>query len=79
MDLLSILTYFGANGGAALAGLLFWWTLENLQPIDHSKKRFEGVPLLIILTIFLTPLGALFISLVVRLRRLLNSVKHSGT
>lgn|GEM_PF-4660817 len=44
MDLLSILTYFGANGGAALAGLLFWWTLENLQPIDHSKKRFEGVP-----------------------------------
>lgn len=79
MDMLSIVTYFVANAGAALAGLLFWWTLENLQPIDHTKKRPGKVPLLIIFTILLTPLGALFVSLVVRSRRLLKDTKHIET
>jgi len=78
MDLTSILTYLGANTGAVIAGFLFWWTLQNMQPLDHIKKRPEQLSVVIILSILLTPIGATIVSLFVRSRRLVQDIKKSN-
>ncbi|GJQ21394.1 MAG: hypothetical protein HBSIN02_17490 [Bacteroidia bacterium] len=77
MDLMTVLRYLAINCGAVLTGLIFCWALQNLQPLDRTKKRPERVPLLIILTIFLTPVGAFLVSLILRSRTLLRDIKDA--
>jgi len=78
MNFTSVLTYFASNAGAVIAGLIFWWTLENMQPIEQPRRKLEKLPQVILLSILLTPLVALIISLFVRSRRLVQSVKQSS-
>lgn len=75
MDYVSILIYLASNAGAAFVGLVFWWTLENMQRIEQPRRKLEQLPVVIVLTVFLTPLGAMVVSLLVRSRRLIQSVK----
>jgi len=75
MNSTSILIYLASNAGAAFVGLIFWWTLENMQRVEHPRRKLEQLPVVIVLTILLTPLGAMVVSLLVRSRRLVQSVK----
>jgi hypothetical protein len=78
MNFTSVLTYFAGNAGAVIAGLIFWWTIENMQPIEQPRRKLEQLSQVILLSMLLTPLVALIISLFIRSRKLMESVKHSG-
>ena len=78
MDLFPVLTYLAANCGAVIAGVIFWWTLENMQPLRDDKRKPEKLALIITLSIVFTPLGALVVSLVTRGRRLLQDTRQGS-
>jgi len=65
MDFVSIGTYLMANGAAVISGILYWWTVENFQPVDPARKRPEKLPLVIILALlqYLIPLKQFLLAL----------------
>ena len=78
MDFAIIGMYLAANGSAMISGLIFWWTIENVQPVDQPRRKPVSVTLVLILGLFLTPIGAWVISTVIRTRRLAADIKASG-
>ncbi len=78
MDFASIGMYLSVNGSAMISGLIFWWTIENVQPVDQPRRKPVNVTLVLILGLFLTPIGAWVISTVIRTRRLAADIKASG-
>ena len=78
MNFTSVLAYLASNAGAVIAGLIFWWSIENMQPIEQPRRKLEQLPLVIVLSVLLTPLVALIVSLVIRSRRLVQSVKQGS-
>jgi cytochrome c oxidase assembly factor CtaG len=78
MDLASIGMYLAANGSAMIAGLIVWWTIENMQPLRHPRTMPSNIVWVMILGLFLTPLGAWVVSAVIRSRRLAADLKAGG-
>lgn len=76
MDFISIGTYLIANGAAVISGILYWWTIENFQPVGQPRKRPEKLPLVITLALLLTPVGALLISMVIRSSHLIKDIRR---
>jgi cytochrome c oxidase assembly factor CtaG len=67
--------YLATNMAAFCVGMIFWWTAENIRPIDQQRRKPERALFLMVLCVFLTPLGAYLVSLFVRSKNLLREVK----
>jgi len=78
MDIANIGIYFAANGSAMIAGLIVWWAIENMQPAGESGRKSVNVALVLILGVFLTPMGAWVVSAIIRTRRLAKDIKAGG-
>ena len=78
MNFISIWTYLAANAAAVIVGVIYWWTVENMQPITQGTKKPEKLPLIVTLAILLTPLGALIVSMVIKSRRLISDIKQGN-
>ena len=70
-----LIQYLAANMAVFCFGMLFWLTAENIRPIDQHRRKPESVLFLMLLCVFLTPVGAYLVSLFVRSRNLLREVK----
>jgi len=78
MDIASIGIYFATNGSAMIAGLIVWWAIENMQPVDQPRRKPAHVIPVMIMGVLLTPVGAWVISAIVRSRRLTRDIKAGG-
>ena len=64
-----VLQYFLANVAGTISGIIYWMTIENLQPSRPQPRKFERLWLAALLAVLITPLGAWFVSSVMKIRR----------
>ncbi len=66
----NLLLYFSVSVTLTIAGLMFYMATENLQPAGDAQARRKQILLCIGLSVLFTPLGAWFVSAVIRMRQL---------
>jgi zinc transporter ZupT len=66
----TLLMYFSASVTATIGGVMFYMAVENLHPPSDTESRRKELATCILLSAFLTPLGAWIISMVIRLKQL---------
>jgi hypothetical protein len=70
--------YLAVNGSAMISGLIVWWAIENMQPVSQPRRKPVNVALVLILGVFLTPIGVWVVSAILRTRRLAADIKAGG-
>ncbi len=64
-----VLIYLVASFSTTVVGLMFYLAVENLEPSTNSDKKGKTILVSLLLSVLFTPLGAWFITAVIRMRK----------
>jgi hypothetical protein len=74
-SILPILKYLGTNAGMILVAMFYSWAVQNMQPIQREESKIEKLPLVIVLSLLITPFGAWIVSVFMKSRRVIQDIK----
>ena len=74
----AILQYFIFTVGATMTGVVYWLTIENLQPLQPQPRKFEKLWLAAVLCVLISPLGAWVVSSVLKIRSTVPTLKDTN-
>jgi hypothetical protein len=74
-SLLPILKYLGTNAGAVLVAMFYSWAVQNMQPVQKQEDKVEKLPLVVVLSLLITPFGAWIVSVFMKSRRVTQDAK----
>lgn len=72
-----IVQYFLTNMGTTLAGIVYWISVENLQPLEAKQHQHQKLALAALLSILLTPIGLWIVSMALRVKKLAPTLKET--
>lgn len=61
-----------------MSGVVYWLTIENLQPVQPQPRKFEKLWLAALLCVLISPLGAWFVSSVFKIRSSVSTLKDTS-
>jgi hypothetical protein len=70
--------YFLLTVGSTAAGLLYWISVENIQPVEMKQLKHRKTMLIFILSLLVSPVGAWVITSIVRMRRIVPTLRTTG-
>lgn len=73
-----VLRYFLANAAATLSAIFYWMAVENMQPLEIKQKVHQKLALVFILSLLITPFGAWVVSSIIRIRKIVPTLKNAG-
>ena len=74
-SILPILKYLGTNAGLVLAAMFYSWAVQNMQPIQREEQKIEKLPLVVVLSLLITPFGAWIVSVFMKSRKVVQEIK----
>ena len=72
-----LLQYFLFNAVATVSGILYWMSIENMQPVEQKRKDHKKLVFVFILSLLISPVGVWIVSTIIRLNKITPAVRNS--